>query len=70
MIVLGANTHKRSHTCAAVVAGSGELLGDQTVGVRRRGFEALVRWARELDRERCGRLRTAGMCRGRWSASC
>ena len=52
MIVLGADTHRRSHTFAAVVAGSGELLGDQTVVVGMRGFEALLRWARGLDRER------------------
>jgi hypothetical protein len=31
MIVLGADTHKRSHTIAAVCAPSGELLGEQTV---------------------------------------
>jgi hypothetical protein len=30
MIVLGADTHKRSHTIAAVGATSGELLGEQT----------------------------------------
>ena len=31
MIVFGADTHKRSHTIAAVAAASGELLGEQTV---------------------------------------
>jgi hypothetical protein len=31
MIVLGADTHKRSHTIAAVSAATGELLGEQTV---------------------------------------
>ncbi len=56
MIVLGADTHKRSHTFAAVVAGSGELLGDQTVVVGTRGFEALLRWARGLEGERVGAL--------------
>ena len=30
MIVLGADTHKRSHTVAAVAAATGELLGEQT----------------------------------------
>ena len=38
MIVLGADTHKRSHTIAAVAAVSGELLGEQTVAVGRHGF--------------------------------
>src|SRR5215203_853490 len=52
MIVLGADTHKRSHTVAAVAAGTGELLGEQTVAVGARGFEALLRWARGLDGER------------------
>ena len=33
MIVLGADTHKRSHTVAAVAALSGELRGEQTVAV-------------------------------------
>ena len=52
MVVLGADTHKRSHTVAAVAATTGELLGEQTVPVGRRGFESLVRWARGLDGER------------------
>jgi hypothetical protein len=52
MIVIGADTHKRSHTVAAIAAGTGELLGDQTVVVGRRGFEALLRWTRGLDGER------------------
>ena len=52
MIVLGADTHKRSHTIAAVAAATGELLGEQTVQVGRRGFAALLRWARSLDGER------------------
>jgi transposase len=52
MIVLGADTHKRSHTIAAVAALSGELLGEQTVAVGRRGFGVLLRWARGLDGER------------------
>src|SRR3954449_2473736 len=52
MIVLGADTHKRSHTVAAVAATTGELLGEQTIQVGRRGFDALLRWARGLDAER------------------
>jgi transposase len=52
MIVLGADTHKRSHTIAAVAAASGELLGEQTVAVRRRGFGGLLGWARDLGGER------------------
>ena len=52
MIVLGADTHKRSHTIAAVAAATGELLGEQTVAVDRRGFGALLQWARSLDGDR------------------
>jgi transposase len=52
MIVLGADTHKRSHTLAAVAAATGELLGEQTVPVGARGFGALLRWARGLDGQR------------------
>jgi transposase len=52
MIVLGADTHKRSHTIAAVSAATGELKGEQTVQVGAKGFAALVVWARRLDSER------------------
>ncbi len=47
MIVLGADTHKRSHTIAAVSAATGE----QTVGVGAMSFAALVVWARMLGSE-------------------
>jgi transposase len=52
MIVLGADTHKRSHTIAAVSAVTGELVGEETVQVGAKGFGALVVWARGLDSER------------------
>jgi len=52
MIVLGADTHKRSHTIAAISAATGELLGERTVPVGHRGFGALLRWARSLDGDR------------------
>jgi transposase len=52
MIVLGADTHKRSHTIAAIAAVTGELLGERTVPVGRRGFGVLLQWARSLDSER------------------
>src|SRR3954462_2808147 len=52
MIVLGADTHKRSHTIAAVSAATGELMAEQTVQVGIKGFAALVVWARELGTER------------------
>src|SRR5918998_1548471 len=52
MIVLGADTHKRSHTVSAVAAATGEVLGEQTIQVGARGFGALLRWARGLDGRR------------------
>ena len=52
MIVLGADTHKRSHTIAAVSAATGELVGERTVPVGARGFAALLVWARGLAGER------------------
>ena len=53
MIVLGADTHKRSHTIAAVAAPRpASCWASETVAVGRRGFGALLRWARGLDGER------------------
>jgi transposase len=52
MIVLGADTHKRSHTIAGINAVTGEVLGERTVQVGRAGFLALLSWARDLDGER------------------
>jgi len=52
MIVIGTDTHKRSHCCAAVRAGSGELLEDRTAAARTTGFADLLDWARGLDAER------------------
>src|SRR4051795_4626203 len=52
MIVIGADTHKRSHTVAAVESASGRVLGERTVPARPRSFEALLTWARGHGRER------------------
>jgi transposase len=52
MIVIGADTHKQSHTCAAANSATGELVGERTAGARKRGFRELLDWARDLDRER------------------
>jgi transposase len=56
MIVLGADTHKSSHTIAAVDAATGQVLGEKTVAVGARGFGALVLWARGLAGERAWAL--------------
>src|SRR4051794_7498965 len=52
MLVIGADTHKRSHTVAAVESASGRVLGERTVPARPRSFEALLTWARGHGRER------------------
>jgi transposase len=52
MIVIGADTHKATHTCAAVDGASGQLAGELTVPARKPGFAELLAWGRELDAER------------------
>jgi transposase len=52
MIVIGSDPHKRSYTCSAVGAGTGELRGSETVQATSAGHERLLGWARGLDRER------------------
>jgi hypothetical protein len=43
MIVLGADTHKRSHTIAAVDAATGQVLAEKTIVVGARGPEGRPR---------------------------
>jgi transposase len=52
MIVIGADTHKRTHTAAAVFAASGQLADELTVAARGPGFRELLAWGREIDPER------------------
>src|SRR3954462_10322824 len=52
MIVIGADTHKQSHTVAAVDAATGRARGDRTARARRRPFDDLLRWARGVGAER------------------
>src|SRR5213592_2086969 len=52
MIVIGADTHKQSHTVGAVGAATGRVLGDRTVKAKRRSFDDLLVWARGLGAER------------------
>lgn len=52
MIVIGADTHKRTHTCAAVFAQTGQLAGELTASAREPGFRELLAWGRSLDDER------------------
>ena len=52
MIVIGADTHKRTHTVAAVFAGSGQLAGELTALAREPGYRGLLAWSRELSEQR------------------
>jgi transposase len=52
MIVIGTDTHKASHTAASVDAATGQVLADRSVRARRRSFEDLLGWARQLAGER------------------
>jgi transposase len=52
MIVIGTDTHKQSHTCAAAKTGTGELAGEKTARAKKPGFRELLDWGRSLDAER------------------
>jgi transposase len=52
MIVIGTDTHKATHTCGAVFAGTGQLAGEMTSSARKPGFRELLGWGRSLDEER------------------
>jgi transposase len=52
MIVIGADTHKRSHALAAVDGALGAVRGQRQIGADERGHLAALRWARSLDAER------------------
>jgi transposase len=52
MIVIGTDTHKRTHTAVAVVAGTGQLAGELTSRALPAGFAEMLAWARGLDGER------------------
>jgi transposase len=52
MIVIGADSHKRSYSFSALVAGTGELRSSETVQATSAGHERLLAWGRELDAER------------------
>jgi transposase len=52
MIVIGADTHKHTHTCSAVDAATGALRGELTAAARPHGFEQHLAWGRALDPDR------------------
>src|SRR5215211_6785556 len=52
MIVIGVDTHKRTHALAAVDAGTGRVRGQRQIKAEEAGHLAAVRWARGLDEGR------------------
>jgi transposase len=52
MIVIGTDTHKRSHALAAVDEGTGKVRGKRQIEASGDGHLAAVRWARSLDDDR------------------
>lgn len=52
MIVIGADTHKSSHTLAAIDAGTGRVVSTRTIAADDAGQRAGLVWARSLDGER------------------
>lgn len=52
MIIIGADTHKRSHALAAISAQTGAVTAQRTIVADELGHLAAVRWARELSHER------------------
>jgi transposase len=52
MIVIGTDTHKRSHALSAVDQGTGQVRGSREIKADESGHLAAVRWARGLDEER------------------
>jgi transposase len=52
MIVIGTDTHKQSHTAAALEEGTGRVIAEQTVRAKRHSFDDLLLWGRRLDTER------------------
>ena len=52
MIVIGTDTHKKTHTCGAVDGLTAAARGELTVPARKDSFGKLLLWARTLDPER------------------
>jgi len=52
MIIIGADTHKRSHSLGAVDGQTAAVVGERTIRADEAGHLAALRWARELDTER------------------
>ena len=70
MIVIGTDTHKRTHTCGAVDALTAAARGERTAPARRGSFGKLLLWARKLDAERVWAIEDCVRFRAGWSRPC
>jgi transposase len=61
MIVIGADTHKRSHALAATDGGTGAIAGELEIEAGEAGHFRALRWAMALDEERIWAIED---CRG------
>jgi transposase len=52
MIVIGSDAHKRSYTCRAIGAATGELRSSETAKATSAGHERLLAWGRALGEQR------------------
>ena len=52
MIVIGTDTHKRTHALAAVDEGTGRLRGSREIKADEEGHLVALKWVRGLDDER------------------
>jgi hypothetical protein len=70
MIVIGTDTHKRSHALAAVDQGTGRVRGQREITADDAGHLAAVRWARGLDEGRVWAIEDCRMSRVGSSRRC
>ena len=59
MIVIGTDSHMKTHTCGAVHALAAAAVDELTVPARQAGFGRLLRWARALDPDRVWAIENA-----------
>ena len=59
-VVIGVDTHKNTHTAAAVAAATGAKLDELTIGTDSDGYAALLTWAQSHPGDRVWSLEGAG----------
>ena len=67
--MVGADTHKQTHTLVACDGLTGRQLGELVISSKPEGALDALRWAATLEGERVWAMRTCVMCPGGWSAS-